>query len=225
MSLFFPNFFETNTAMKRILLFIPAFVFFQMQSKAANHTITASGLTYSPSTLTVNVGDVVTFNVDFLFHPTYQVSQTSWNNNDLTQLPGGFNFGSGSSGVLNITAGMAGTTIYYICAAHVFSGMKGTITVNVIASVSENRIRDFNFTVFPNPVTSNSLLNISTKNAGRTTITMFDVNGKMIQKLMDRNLQPGEITLPFNAATLQKGTYFILMRTNEGTLKKQIIIH
>jgi plastocyanin len=211
--------------MKRILLFILALVFLELHTSATTHTITNSGLTYSPSTLIVNVGDVVTFNVDFLFHPTLQVSQTSWNNNDPTQLPGGFIFTSGSSGTFNITAGMAGSTIYYLCSAHAFSGMKGTISVNVPASVSENRIRDFNFTVFPNPVNSNSQINISTKNAGRTTITMFDVNGKLIQKLVDMNLQPGELTLNFNAATLQKGTYFLLMRTNEGTLKKQILVH
>lgn len=211
--------------MKRILPFLITFLFYQLQTKAANFTITNSGLTYSPNTLTVNVGDVVTFNVDFLFHPTVQVSQTSWNNNDATQVSGGFLFQSGSSGVLNITAGMAGTTIYYLCSNHVFSGMKGTITVNVVASVTENQKRDFNFTVFPNPVTSNSFINISTKNAGSTTITMFDVNGRLVQKIVDMNLKPGEITLPLNAATLQKGTYYLLMRTNQGTLKKQIIIH
>jgi plastocyanin len=212
--------------MKKIIPFLWAFALLQFNSKAANHTITNSGLTYTPSTLIVNVGDVVTFNVDFLFHPTLQVSQTSWNNNDPTQLSGGFGFNSssGSSGVVNITSAMAGTTIYYLCAAHVFNGMKGTITVNVVSSVSDNRTKDFNFTVFPNPVNNNSSINISTKKSSRTTITLFDMNGRQIKQLVDLFLQSGEITLPFNAGTLQKGSYILLMRTSEGTLKKQILI-
>lgn len=210
--------------MRKILPIVFSLSFILLKTNAANFTITNAGLTYTPSTLVVNVGDVVTFNVDFLFHPTIQVSQTSWNNNDPTQVPGGFNFGSGSSGILNITAAMAGTTIYYLCSAHAFSGMKGTISVNVVASVAENRIRNFNFTVFPNPVNSNSQLNISLKKAGKTTIAMYDVNGRMVEQVLDRIMEAGEITIPFRAVHLQKGTYFLLMRTPEGTLKKQILI-
>ncbi|MBX9783157.1 MAG: T9SS type A sorting domain-containing protein [Chitinophagaceae bacterium] len=61
--------------------------------------------------------------------------------------------------------------------------MKGSITVNVIASVTENQKRDFNFTVFPNPVTSNSWLNISTKNAGMASLTLYDLNGRLVKQL------------------------------------------
>lgn len=210
--------------MSQKLLLAIAILFNCSILKAANFTITAPGLVYSPSSLTVNVGDVVTFDVNFSFHPTVQVSQATWNNDGSTPLSGGFNFTTGITGSVTITSAMAGSTIYYVCSAHVFAGMKGTITVNVIASLAENQIRNFNFTVFPNPVTSNSQLNISLKKSGKTTVALYDINGRMVEQVLDKVMDAGEVTIPFRAAHLQKGAYFLLMRTPEGTLKKQILI-
>jgi plastocyanin len=219
-------FYKRNNTMKRILPVFVLFAVISIRSFSAdvNIGVGVGGLSYTPPSVTVNVGDNVIFNGDFSFHPTVQVSQTTWNSNGTAALSGGFSYTSGNTATLIITAAMAGTTLYYVCTNHVFSGMKGVINVNVIASISENRIRSFNFTVFPNPVTSSSQLNISLKKTGKTTITLYDINGRMAAQVFDKVIEAGEITVPFNAASLQRGTYFLLMRTPQGTLKKQIII-
>lgn len=189
---------------------------------AANFNVDINGFTYSPDDLVVNVGDVVIIEAEN-FHPLQQVSATTWNNNGNTPLPGGFS--STSPFTLTITAGMAGSTIYYVCSAHVGSGMKGKITVNVASAVSDNRVLDYNFTVFPNPVTNQSRLNISTKKPGRVSVTLYDITGKIVQHLVDTNVQPGEFNIPFRGINLQKGTYIVRMRTSMGSLQKQIIVY
>jgi plastocyanin len=209
-------------AMKKCLPLLLIFLFLFNSLFATEYNIDINGFTFTPDNLTVNVGDVVIIEAAD-FHPLQQVSQSTWNANGNTPLSGGFS--STSPYTLTITAGMAGSTIYYVCAAHVSGGMKGRINVNVTSSVSDNRLLDYNFTVFPNPVRGVSQLNISTKKTTPVTINLFDANGRMIHQLYYLQIQPGEITLPFNAVALSKGTYFLLMRTSEGTLKKQILVY
>ncbi|HEX4957024.1 MAG TPA: T9SS type A sorting domain-containing protein [Lacibacter sp.] len=203
-------------------LFLLIYIISLNYAFATNYNVDINGFSYSPNDLIVNVGDVVIIEAES-FHPLQQVDATTWNNNGSTPLAGGFS--STTSYTLTITAGMAGSIIYYVCIAHAPSGMKGKITVNVTSSVSDNRLLDYNFTVFPNPVTSNSWLNISTKKAGRISIALYDMNGKLVQWLADMNMQAGELNLPFKTINLQKGTYFVYMRTNMGNLQKQIAVY
>lgn len=206
--------------MKKDLLLI-LFLFSFTPLFATNYNIDINGFTFTPDNLIVNVGDVVIIEAQS-FHPLQQVDAATWDNNGNTPLPGGFS--ATSPYTLTITAGMAGTIIYYVCAAHVGLGMKGKISVSVTSSVSDNRLLDYNLTVFPNPVTTNSWLNISTKKPGRVSVTLYDITGKTIQNLVDMNVQAGEFNIPFKA-NLQKGTYIVRMRTSMGNIQKQIVVY
>lgn len=208
--------------MKKFLLLVSLAIGISHSLKAANFNIDINGFTYTPDDLVVNVGDVVVIDAQS-FHPLQQVSEATWNVNGNTALPGGFF--STTPFTLTITAGMAGATIFYVCAAHAATGMKGRIRVNVTSSIDENRVLDFNFTVFPNPVTPASRINISTKKISDVSILLYDASGRVVQQVVKFKMQPGEITLPFSAVALSKGTYYLLMRTNEGILKRQIVVY
>ncbi len=207
--------------MKQFLLLLSSLFLLIGKSNAATFDIAIVGFAYSPSTLTVNVGDIVNIEASS-FHPLVQVSQSSWNSNDNTLLSGGFN--STTTFNLTITAAMAGTTIYYACSNHAASGMKGQINVNVVSNILENKIREFNFTAYPNPVVSKAWINVSVKKAGIVSLSVYDQNGKFVSLIADRNTQPGEITLPFDVSVLQKGTYILQMRTSQGMMRKRILI-
>ncbi|MEQ1798360.1 MAG: T9SS type A sorting domain-containing protein [Lacibacter sp.] len=207
--------------MKQFLLLLSVSFLMVAHVKAENFNITISGLSYSPATLNVNVGDIVTIEASG-FHPLVEISQASYDANDNTLLSGGFS--STSNFNLTITAAMAGTSIYYACSNHGTGGMKGRINVNVVANITENRIREFNFTAYPNPVVSKAWINISVKKAGTVSLSVYDQNGKIVSCFAERNLQPGEITLPFDASGLQKGTYILQMRTSQGIMRKRILI-
>lgn len=204
--------------MKQLLaLFITCGLFSSV--KAAQVNINISGFSYSPDLVTVNVGDVVIIQANST-HPLIQVSQANWNANNGVQE----GFGSSVNYTLTITADLAGTTIYYGCSAHFSAGMKGRIVVNVVSGISENSTRAFNFTVYPNPVTADSWMNVSVKTAGKISITVYDLNGRMISHLIDQQVKAGEFTIPFPVNEMQKGTYIVQMRTAKERLEKQILI-
>lgn len=207
--------------MKKNLLSFITFFLLNASLYAANFNITISGFAYVSDNIAVNVGDVVTIAASS-FHPLIQVSGADWSAGNPTLLPGGFS--STTNFQFTITANMAGTTIFYMCSPHGPGGMKGVINVNVIAAINENSKRDFNFTIFPNPVTANSYLNISTKKAGRISLTLYDMQGRIVKQVADMNVQEGVLNVKFDAANLQKGNYVLLMRTTEGTLRRQIVV-
>lgn len=205
--------------MKRILLVCFSALFLFTSAIAATININIVGFSYNPNDVTVNVGDVIIIQAE-PFHPLVQVTQATWNANGNTPMPGGFN--ETSTYTFTVDAAMAGTSIFYVCGNHVLSGMKGRINVNVVAGISENRLREFIFTVYPNPVVADAWLNVSVKKAGRILMTMYDMQGRIVQQFVDMNVQPGEFTLPFKTATLQRGTYILQMRTTQGMIQKQI---
>ncbi len=100
------------------LLLLPVALF------GATHTITSSGFTFSPPVDTITVGDTVNFALASI-HNAVEVSQSTWNANDTTRLPGGFGVPFGGGQVVSIPLG----THFFVCQAHASMGMKGIITV------------------------------------------------------------------------------------------------
>lgn len=92
-------------------------------------TVTNSGNTFSPSTVTITQGDTVLFQLAGA-HNAQEVSQTTWNANGNSPVIGfQTNFGGGT--VTGLTTG----THYYVCSPHASMGMKGRIIVNPAPTV------------------------------------------------------------------------------------------
>ncbi|MDT8323713.1 MAG: plastocyanin/azurin family copper-binding protein [Bacteroidota bacterium] len=103
------------------------------------HTITNSGFTFSPSSLTISVGDTVVFSIASS-HNAVEVSQATWNSNGNTPLSGGFSVPFGGGTVIFSSA----ATHYYVCSPHASLGMKGVINV-VQTTVSTGSISPTSF--------------------------------------------------------------------------------
>ncbi len=117
----------------RYIPFLLFSLFLTTAASSATFTIVDSGLSFSPTPLTINVGDTVNFSLATM-HNAIEVSQTTWNNNGNTS-NGGFSLPFGGGQVIFTVAG----TYYYVCAPHASSGMKGMINV-VLTSVSTGSI-------------------------------------------------------------------------------------
>lgn len=207
--------------MKKLYVVFTLVLFTFLQAAAANVSISISSFTYTPSTVTVNVGDVVTIEASG-FHPLIQVSQQSFNANDPTLLSGGFS--SITNFNLTITSAMAGSTIYYMCSSHGSGGMKGQIIVNVVSGIEENRNSDFNFTVYPNPINSAAWLNISLQKTKRVAVTLYDMQGRIVRRLFDKQLAAGESTINFSLNGLTRGNYILQMLSGKEKIEKQIVL-
>ena len=105
-----------------VLLLLPATL------PGTQHVVSTAGFMFAPPTLTVSVGDTIVFSLSLL-HNAVEVAESTWNVNGDFPLPGGFGvpFGGGTV-VMNDTG-----TNFYICEAHIASGMKGKIIVNPVA--------------------------------------------------------------------------------------------
>lgn len=111
--------------MKKIILSLSIWIF-SFKLTATTWTVTNSGNSFSPVTLTINIGDAVNFDLSNA-HNAVEISQATWNANGTTRLTGGFQTPFGGGLVQASSLGLG--THYYICDPHASAGMKGRIIV------------------------------------------------------------------------------------------------
>ena len=104
-------------------LVVLLFPFISIAQTPTSHNVNASDYNvFSPSDLTINLGDTVYFE-NLSSHNAVEVSEETYNN-DGTSSNGGFELYSDGYVVFEEVG-----TYYYVCTPHVQMGMKGTITV------------------------------------------------------------------------------------------------
>ena len=150
--------------------------------------ITNVGTTFSPSTVTIHLGDSVNFTLESI-HNAVEVSQATWNADGNTPLPGGFSvpFGGG----MLVPAQLPTGTHYYVCSTHASLGMKGIITVQNNAGIAGNQLAP-TISVYPNP--ANNLLTLKSGNdLMGLQYVITDIAGKQLQagKLSNEVTQVG----------------------------------
>lgn len=69
---------------------------------------------------------------------------------------------------------------------------------------------------YPNPFNSSTQLRIDLEQSTEVTLTVFDVLGRKVRTLADREFEAGAHFLQFNADQLSSGTYFIRLITDHG---------
>ena len=151
---------KLNTLIKHIFLIIS--LSFLTFTTGFTQTITNSGLTFSPDTLQVTIGDTISFNIS-ASHNAVEVSETTFNNNGSTS-NNGFNipYGGGSWTADSIK------TYYYVCQPHAqCAGMKGVIIVNPPACNKSLTQQSEGFD--PNPLYSTMLWSYDTLSLTNTS--------------------------------------------------------
>jgi hypothetical protein len=81
------------------------------------------------------------------------------------------------------------------------------------------------FSVSPNPVNNESTINYSLSSLSDVTISLFDINGKLVKVLFDNNQAAGNYNLPLSLnGTVKAGVYFIKMYTGKAQHTQRILI-
>lgn len=188
--------------------------------KATSFTITTVGTSYSPNTMTVNIGDVVTIQASGT-HPLVQVDQSTWNANGSTAMSGGW--GTKTSTYTFTVSSI--NTIYYVCQNHVSMGMKGQIVVNG-TGVKEKTALVSNLSFFPNPVKDKLTIKFNASENGTLNAKLYSVCGQEVQALItDYDYTAGENSLQADVAkSLPKGVYFMEMMCNSKKSVYKIVI-
>ena len=90
-----------------------------------------------------------------------------------------------------------------------------------IANIQEKE----NFSISPNPVTNESTINYSLNKLSDVTINLYDINGKLVNVLLDKNQAAGNYSLPISfKGRVKSGVYFVKMYTGETQHTERIVI-
>jgi len=168
-------------------------------------TVVNSGFTFSPGTITVNVGDTVNFSLASA-HNIAEVSQATFLANGNTQLPGGFSTSFG--GGLVFTNALTTGTHWYVCQPHASMGMKGKIIVQSTAGIAENLLQT-TFSVYPNPATSKVTINFY--QVVRGTLQLINAAGEIMEQ---KQINSSGLTL--DLGDKPNGVYFITVADVTG---------
>jgi len=207
--------------MKKIYFTIFLSVLF-IFSYGTTYQILNIGVTFSPSTLTINQGDIVTFTLNSNLHNAIEVSQTTWTADGITPLSGGFSvpFGATSFSVGQLSVG----THYYVCENHVTLGMKGIIIVQGITAVPETNVQD-EVLIYPNPAKDNITVQYNPSGSEVVEMKLFDLQGKLVNVLLQKTGVFGLFTGTFSLNHVSApGIYVIQISSGDKNVYQKVVI-
>ena len=189
--------------------------------KATSYTVSISGNTYAPASLTITVGDVVTIQASAT-HPLNEVSATTWLANGSTTLATGW----GSKVADHTFTVSAAGGIFYVCQNHVSMGMKGSIVVLPITGINENISLASQMSIFPNPTTSDFNLNFTLNSDANVSAKLINLIGQEVGVLMPNSTLPAsDHNYTFETpAAISAGTYFVVVTVNDTRVTKKLIV-
>lgn len=190
--------------MKNFLFTLTVLLTFQGISFAQQtFTINASGMNFTPSSLTITEGDTVEF-AQTSSHPAREVSQATWNANGNTSNGGFDNAHSGTKIKFN-TAG----TYYYVCTVHFGSQMKGQIIVNPSTVNIEEEQNKVSVKAYPSPVVNNLTISIDLSKSEELTLDIYNLIGENIYSLNKAMYSSGKNTIQVDFSDFPGGAYFV----------------
>lgn len=99
-------------------------------------------------------------------------------------------------------------------------GIYKTSTLTGVKEINDNQISSEQLLIYPNPVFEQATIKFNLAEAGNTTLTIFDLQGKMIRNIQIGNLKKGTNMYTFQNDGLDVGTY--IASVNSGNYKKVV---
>lgn len=176
---------------------------------ATVHTINATGMVFSPSTLTIQMGDTVQWMWVDGFHTT-----TS------TSIPVGAVAWDEPLGANNTTYMYIPTvlgTYNFKCIPHESMGMLGSFTVTPPLGIKN--LSEIAANVSPNP--AKDVIRISAKEK-ISSAQLFDISGKLVRTLQPVNATSSEQT--YSVTGIATGTYFLQIHAGDKVAVQKLVI-
>jgi len=77
---------------------------------------------------------------------------------------------------------------------------------------------------YPNPFNPATKINFEIPSISNVSIQIFDVTGKLITELLNKEIQPGYHTVEFNAVNISSGIYFYRLKTDNFIVTKKMVL-
>jgi len=194
-----------NRSLKLFLLLLCG----SLQGFSTTHIVNNSGFTFSPSSISINLGDTVSFEIASI-HFVVEVDQSTWNSNGNTS-NGGFQTPDGGGIVVPTQVG----TYYYVCGFHYSLGMKGIITVVAPTGVNDPRgtlPQTYELTQnYPNPFNPSTIISYQLPAESVVRISVVNIQGSEVATLVDGPEPGGYHSIRWSAVNFASGLYFCRM--------------
>jgi hypothetical protein len=96
---------------------------------------------------------------------------------------------------------------------------------NVSVETIENKIVDYELKQnYPNPFNPITVIDYSIKEEGNVELVIYDVLGKVVEKLVDKRKTAGNYSAQFDASNLSSGIYFYSLRVNDFVATKKMLL-
>ncbi len=117
------------------------------------------------------------------------------------------------SGYTNIGLGTPGNKLYAFKIGSVAKQVSDAIPTTYL--LSQNT---------PNPVYSATEIRFKTPKIGKVTLSVYDVNGVEVERLVDEVLAPGEYKSVWNAASRPSGAYIYRLSSGRFSESKHMLL-
>ena len=101
--------------------------------------------------------------------------------------------------------------------------LDGTVKYSNVITVKVQKGVNADLQIFPNPVKANTSVQFTVSVAGNVQVLLYNQQGQLIEKLLNKNLQPGVYNRSFSLDKLTKGNYIIQLLTANQTVAKEVI--
>jgi len=187
------------------------------------HDVTVANFSFTPSQLTIKVGDIVRWTNSGGFHNVVA------DDNSFTS-----GAASTSNWVYEHTFNSPGSNPYY-CSVHGGPGgvgMSGVITVQAATDVDDKVLTNTDYKLFqnfPNPFNPSTIITFQVFVQSSVSIIVYDIIGNQVATLLNEEKPAGKYTVNFDASNtgklLSSGIYYYKMRAgNFSEIKKMVLI-
>jgi hypothetical protein len=77
---------------------------------------------------------------------------------------------------------------------------------------------------FPNPFNPSTTIRFSLERSGFTTLSIYDLLGRLVGTIAEGNMQAGTYSIDWNAAGLTSGLYFYTLRSGENLQTRKMLL-
>ena len=104
---------------------------------------------------------------------------------------------------------------------------KQTYRYKAITGIELERDKNISYSLsnnYPNPFNPSTKINYSIKNQSYVTLKVFDVLGREVKTLVNKEQSQGNYSIDFDAANLTSGVYFYRIQAGEFVDTKKMIL-
>lgn len=102
-----------------------------------------------------------------------------------------------------------------------------TATFEMVTGVNDEAGKILNYNLsqnYPNPFNPSTLINFTLKKSGITTLKVFDVLGKEVAVVLNREMSAGNHQIIFDGSNLSSGLYFYQLQSGDFTATRKMML-